>query len=236
MTVPATPHPSAMLQVAGAAGGQGTTTVATLAATLAALHRAVTLEAVRPADVCALAASTSIPVDGAVPLEIAPGLTLRRAADGAGDPPDSAGPDRYPARPARAAHRAVATGEPAASALTVIDCGRADEAPDTDGGTARPIRWLVLRGPCYLALRAALQCPWQADGVVLLCETGRALRAADVADVLGIPVLAEVAMDPRVARASDAGVLFQQADRLATLRPLAALVRRCWPVDLAASA
>jgi hypothetical protein len=45
------------------------------------------------------------------------------------------------------------------------------------------------------------------SGVVLLAEPGRALTRADVAEVVGVPVVAEVALDPAVARAVDAGLL-----------------------------
>jgi hypothetical protein len=51
---------------------------------------------------------------------------------------------------------------------------------------------------------------------VLVTEPGRALGVADVEGTLHVPVRAEVAVDPSVARAVDAGLL---ASRLP--RPLA---------------
>ena len=62
---------------------------------------------------------------------------------------------------------------------------------------------VVLRG-CYLALRRAVRMPATADaaGAVLIEEPGRALGARDVADVLGVPVLATV-VGPIVGRARD---------------------------------
>jgi len=42
--------------------------------------------------------------------------------------------------------------------------------------------------------------------VVLVRDPGRAVRSADVAVVVGAPVVAEVAVDPAVARAVDAGL------------------------------
>jgi hypothetical protein len=42
---------------------------------------------------------------------------------------------------------------------------------------------------------------------VLVSEAGRALRASDVAAVLGAPVVAEVPFDLSIARAVDAGLL-----------------------------
>ncbi len=51
------------------------------------------------------------------------------------------------------------------------------------------VRWLVVRGPCYLSLRAAVEHRWQPDGVILLAEPGRALSSSDVANVLDAPVV-----------------------------------------------
>ena len=53
-----------------------------------------------------------------------------------------------------------------------------------------------------------------ADAVVLVREQGRSLDARDVADVLGLPVLAEVDVDPALARAVDAGLLTRRAHRV----------------------
>jgi hypothetical protein len=67
---------------------------------------------------------------------------------------------------------------------------------------------VVVRG-CYLALRRAVRCPelGAAAGAVLVDEPGRALGAREVADVLGLPVLATVPVRAAVARVVDAGVL-----------------------------
>lgn len=51
------------------------------------------------------------------------------------------------------------------------------------------------------------------DGVVLVTEPGRALTAADVEAVLIAPVLAEIAIDPAVARTIDAGLLTARLPR-----------------------
>lgn len=82
---------------------------------------------------------------------------------------------------------------------------------------------LVVRN-CYLALRRALAHPARPDGVVLVSEPGRALNAADVEAVLTAPVVAEIAIDPAVARTIDAGLLAARLPRalrrsLATLTP-----------------
>jgi hypothetical protein len=227
---------SATLHIAGAVGGQGATTVATVIAALAARHRTVAMAAVRPADVCALAGLPLAPEDGRTAVELAPGLTLDASDDhGAfhADSDSAVGSVRTLGLTARPTET---RGAASFHRLRVVDCGRADQAPAGSDGASAATRWLVVRGPCYLALRAALRTHWRADGVVLLAEAGRALRAADVADVLGLPVLAEVPVDSRLARAVDAGVLLAQVDQMAALRPLDALVRRSWPVDLGASA
>jgi hypothetical protein len=71
---------------------------------------------------------------------------------------------------------------------------------------------LVLR-PCYLALRRAVAAPVRPSAIVLVNEPGRALARADVEGVLGIPVVAELAVDPAVARAVDAGLLASRLPR-----------------------
>lgn len=94
----------------------------------------------------------------------------------------------------------------------------------TDGGTTpprpmvapcasvRPVSnidetYLVLRGPCYLGLRRALESGYRPDGVILLREPGRSLGPDDVRDVLGVRVVAELEVSPQWARAIDAGLL-----------------------------
>lgn len=64
---------------------------------------------------------------------------------------------------------------------------------------------LLVTRPCYVALRRAKALGVSADGVVVVDEPGRALRAKDVSEVLGLPVVGVVEADPAVARAVDAG-------------------------------
>lgn len=73
---------------------------------------------------------------------------------------------------------------------------------------------LLVTRPCYLALRRAVDRPIRASGLVVVDEPGRALGAGDVAEVLGVPVVAEVPVDPGVARAVDAGLLASRFPRL----------------------
>lgn len=69
-----------------------------------------------------------------------------------------------------------------------------------DHGSSR----LVTRG-CYLALRRAAALGFRPSSVVLVREAGRSLDRHDIRAVLGVAVAAEVDVDPRVARAVDAG-------------------------------
>jgi hypothetical protein len=71
---------------------------------------------------------------------------------------------------------------------------------------------LVVR-PCFLALRRAMSAPVRPTGVVLVEEDGRALTAADVEDVLGVPVQACITVTAQVARAVDAGLLASRLPR-----------------------
>ena len=61
--------------------------------------------------------------------------------------------------------------------------------------------------PCYLAVRRAVAVTPRPTGLIVLSEPGRALRRADIESALGLPVAAELTIDPAVARAVDAGLL-----------------------------
>jgi hypothetical protein len=90
---------------------------------------------------------------------------------------------------------------------------------------------IVVRG-CYLALRRAvrLEIAANASGAVFVDEGGRALGSHDVANVLGVPVLATVSMRATTARAIDAGVLpTRLPDALA--RPAREVLRRVGGFD-----
>jgi hypothetical protein len=102
--------------------------------------------------------------------------------------------------------------------LTVVDAGRVDQLPaPTDNG----ISLVVVRGPCYLALRSlpSIGGP-RPDGIVLVREAGRSLTARDVADIAGVAVIAQVDVTSTVARAIDAGLLISRLHRLDELAPL----------------
>lgn len=198
--------------IAGAKGGQGTTTVATVVAALAAGHGPTTLVSTRPDDVCALAGSPA-PADWASMASISANLWLSDAthAAGNGGPCPLSGPN----------------GD--SPQHVVVDLGRLAELADhqcleTNGGVADARRWLVVRGPCYLSLRAAIDHRWQPHGIVVLAEAGRPLTSADVSDVVGAPVIAQVPVEAAVARIVDAGLLLDRLPRLSAFQSLVRLV------------
>lgn len=108
--------------------------------------------------------------------------------------------------------RTVSPGGPLLEALAqdqrtvIIDAGVLSPGPSLDLIANATTSLLVLR-PCYLALRRASLAPVRPSGVVLINEPGRALGRKDIESVLGVPVVADVLIDPNVARAVDAGLL-----------------------------
>ena len=84
-------------------------------------------------------------------------------------------------------------------------------------------RSVLVTRPCYLALRRAVHQGVVADGAVLVREPGRSLDRRDVSQVLGLPLLAQVDLDPAVARSVDAGLLTRTAHRA-----LERSLRRLW--------
>jgi MinD-like ATPase involved in chromosome partitioning or flagellar assembly len=94
----------------------------------------------------------------------------------------------------------------------VVDAGLGDDDVAEALATVATVSLLVLR-PCYLALRRAVAAPIRPSGVVLVREPGRALTRRDVEAVLGVPVRAEIDVDPAIARAVDAGLLTSRLPR-----------------------
>jgi hypothetical protein len=94
----------------------------------------------------------------------------------------------------------------------VADCGVGPTGAAHAVAAAASVSLLVVR-PCYVALRRALAAPLRPSGVVLVSEPGRALGRRDVEDVLGVPVRAEIDVEPAVARAVDAGLLSSRLPR-----------------------
>lgn len=133
-------------------------------------------------------------------IEVRPGLRLISSGSTATvGRIDAAGADRLCAALAGESH-------------VVADCGSAGDDGGVTVAASAALSLLVLR-PCYLALRRALAAPVRPSGVILVSEPGRSLGRRDVEDVLGVPVRAEVAWDPAVARAVDAGLLASRVPR-----------------------
>lgn len=97
----------------------------------------------------------------------------------------------------------------------VVDAGRIDGSPASCArllATSAVMSLLVVR-PCYLALRRVVASGVRPTAVVVVTEPWRALTSADVADVVGAPVVAEIAVEGSVARSVDAGLLATRLPR-----------------------
>lgn len=146
-----------------------------------------------------LRAGADVPLDGLSRLESATGQGLALLPRGVGE-----------LRPERAdVLAALLAGD---SRSVVIDCGAnlSGAALALAAGATRSV--LVTRA-CFLSLRRALAAPLRPSEIVLLMEPGRSLGRHDIEDCLGAPVIAEVAVDPAVARAVDAGLLASRLPR-----------------------
>ncbi|MGI8808223.1 MAG: hypothetical protein ACR2KK_10345 [Acidimicrobiales bacterium] len=105
--------------------------------------------------------------------------------------------------------------------IVVIDAG---PGPSATEPAARGEHYVVLRGPCYVAVATVLAAPPRhVDGIILVAEPKRSLTARDVTEVLDLPVVATVNASPDVARTIDAGLLVARLHRLRDLAPLRAL-------------
>ncbi len=74
-------------------------------------------------------------------------------------------------------------------------------------------RSILVTRACYLALARARERPTTPSGVVLLRERERALTPVDVESAVGAPVVAQIDVDPAIARAVDAGLLMTRTPR-----------------------
>ena len=108
--------------------------------------------------------------------------------------------------------------EPSGKAgLVITDVGTLAGAHDD----AELVQLAVLRGPCYLSLRATVDlAPRGINAIVIVRESGRSLTRQDVAAVINLEVVAETQASPAVARAIDAGVLPASIGRLAEFAAL----------------
>jgi len=153
-----------------------------------------------------LAAGSDVPADGLGRLEVAVADRLALLTRGRG-----------PLEPVERVEvlAGILSGE---DRSVVIDCGIPTWTPSGVGDAAAVLAasavdsLLVTRG-CYLALRRLVAAPLRPSGIVLVSEPGRALGRRDVEDVVGSPVVAEVAVEAGVARAVDAGLLGSRLPR-----------------------
>jgi hypothetical protein len=120
-----------------------------------------------------------------------------------------------------ARHEVLARLLAAEARPVVVDAGVV--GPDSPGLplVAEATRSLLVTRACYLGLRRAIDLPVRPSGIILLREQGRTMGRDDVEHVVGAPVVADVPVDPAVARAVDAGVLGRRLPR-ALARPLRA--------------
>lgn len=196
-------------------GGSGTTVVA---ASLALVLARRTVDGALLADLAG-----DIPAALGLPEPEGPGLAGWLAA-GPEVPPDALSRLEHAAGPGlgllpRGAGALRADRSEALAALlgadprpVVVDCG-ADPEGAAHSLAAAATRSVLVTRACFLSLRRALTAPLRPSEVVLLSEPGRSLTRHDVEDCVGAPVVAEVAVDPAVARAVDAGLLAARLPR-----------------------
>lgn len=101
----------------------------------------------------------------------------------------------------------------------IVDAGRGPVPRELE--SVADHRYIVVR-PCYLALRRARLIDHSSDAVIIVTEPDRALRQADVARVLGLPIAATLDISADIARRVDAGII--------TSRPSTELIRALTPV------
>ena len=132
-------------------------------------------------------------------VEVAPGVALL---------PSGRAASPLTARPVAEAGAALAVALRDGAFPVVVDCGRADDPATRAVAEVADATLVVVRG-CYLALRRAVTSAALSStvGAALVEEPGRSLSRREVADVLGVPVIARVPFREQVFRAVDAGVL-----------------------------
>lgn len=148
-----------------------------------------------------LAAGSAAPADALARLELDAGDGLALLARGTGELGKGA--------------RAHVLAEVLAADLrpVVVDCGLISASPVAAALAGAATQSLLVTRSCYLSLRRAATTTLRPSGVVLVREAGRAFSRRDVEEVVGAPVRAEIAVDPSVARAVDAGLLASRLPR-----------------------
>jgi hypothetical protein len=98
----------------------------------------------------------------------------------------------------------------------VVDCGTFGSGQEADLAllvAMSATQSVLVTRPCYLALRRALAAPVRPSRLVVISEPDRALDSHDIEEILGVPLLADLAWDPAIARAVDAGVFASRMPR-----------------------
>lgn len=95
----------------------------------------------------------------------------------------------------------------------VVDAGRIEPDSPLLPLVASAHRSLLVLRACYLGLRRASALPVRPSGVVLVRESYRAFSIGEIEGIVGVPVVAEVPLDPGFARAVDAGLLVARPPR-----------------------
>ena len=88
----------------------------------------------------------------------------------------------------------------------VVDAGSVETSQFTSVLASAASRSLLVVRPCVVGLARCRQLPAPVTGVIVVRDPGRPLGATDIEGVVGAPVVADLAVDPAVARAADAGL------------------------------
>lgn len=97
--------------------------------------------------------------------------------------------------------------------VVVVDAGNATGCAVARAFAAEADRSLLVVRACVVGVNRALAAPVRPSGVVVVRDPGRALATVEVAAAVGAPVAAELAVDPTVGRAVDAGLVRSRLPR-----------------------
>lgn len=100
-----------------------------------------------------------------------------------------------------------------AGSPVIIDCGTG-RPPEALLAVAR--HSLLVTRACYLSLARSMSLADAATGIVLVREPGRVLGLDDIERCLGRPVVSTIDVDPKIARAVDAGLAISRLPRTLT--------------------
>lgn len=188
-----------------AKGGAGTTVVASALALRIARRT--------PSGVVLVDAAGDAPAVLGLPEPDGPGLAGWLRSGGSEPPADVAACPGLSLIPRGDGPLAADRADPLSRTLgsagrpVVVDCGSAPEGVAAVLAERADQSILVTR-PCYLALRRFVTVPLPTPtGVIVIRQPGRVLSGDDVAAAVGARIVAEIDIDPAVARSVDAGLL-----------------------------